>query len=218
MAKKTVGASPAKLMGRKPTITGRMTGSEPAIQRIPRPKKVLEDRKLRSMAKMIPYGRHPLSGVAPIEAHQVAAMEAQADHLQRQLGIGVYSQQTQAFLDEQAEKAPGRAIEHITKVAEAELADKRAAAKAKAEVSYTPKPCKKCGSTTGCVHPREDVLDEPEECKHPFIVIIPHTVAMEIDDSWDLGPDDVVRACRECHEIVFVNEEYADTFEDGAPE
>jgi hypothetical protein len=80
-----------------------------------------------------------------------------------------------------------------------ELETERVAAAAKL---YSPRHCRKCGSSLGCMCPRTDEEPKKVPCRHVTLVRVTHHVAMEFGIAQPLLTNRAVYVCLNCRRIV----------------
>lgn len=155
--------------------------------------------KLRSMAKPVRSGamneafRRNYNAPPPQSVASDAAINA-VKHLNK------YSPATQRFLDAQRKAKPGKIIEKVAQQHEEAIQQEKLEQN---NQQFVPRYCKKCGSDTGCMCPREEKKVEPP-CEHRFVVLIPHSIAAELGTNVKaLAPGAKVYACRDCHKVIF---------------
>jgi hypothetical protein len=69
---------------------------------------------------------------------------------------------------------------------------------------WQPTYCHKCHQT-GCMCPREP-RKVKRDCRHINLTIIKPDIARELVPSYTFTDKDRIRACNDCHRIIFVNE------------
>lgn len=109
-----------------------------------------------------------------------------------------HSAATDRFIEAQRKAKPGRLVKKQIEAHERELADKALEQKTQ---QFKPSYCKKCGTDTGCMHPREPVVEEPL-CQHRFLTRITPLVAGELGLKESEVKDKAIYACRDCHKFI----------------